>query len=537
MALNANATTKRYLVQFKSPETFKAMAQAMNQNSTMSFGSNNGVAHMFGSKTHIKEALEQVQLAVIETDDAQAALDLKHHPAVQMVEAEIMHPLPMPMLAKAVPQGNVQAMASKKMPMPWGISAVKAPQAWKTTKGEGARVMVLDTGLDKNHPAVSGRFENGENFTGGDMSDITDQVGHGTHVSGTILANGGRGGLVGVAPEAKLLMGKVCSSQGCSSIAIAQGLNWAAREHVDVVNMSLGGAMLSQGEVLALNAAENAGVMVVAASGNDGTARVGYPAAYRTALAVGAVDSSLTRASFSQYGPELGVVAPGVDVTSSVPQGMGRTTAVSVSTADKDMNEVKSLPMAGSPLGTVQNSMVDCGLGKPEDFAKVNVSGKIALIGRGDIAFADKVKNAIQAGAVGALIYNNAPGLIEGTLTSDGSTVAIPAAMIEQTVGQNLQSALAQGSSVTASLAVQGSDYAAFQGTSMATPHVAGVAALVRAANKNLTPAQVREILKSTATPLGPNNNNEYGSGLVNAEAAVARAVSMNPTLRQAAAN
>lgn len=537
MALNANATTKRYLVKFKSPETFKVMARAVNQNSTMSLSSNNGVVHMFGTKTHIKEALEQVQLAVIETDDAQAVLDLKNHPAVAMIEPEIMHPLPMPILSRVFPQGNAQATASKKMPMPWGISAVKAPQAWKTTKGEGARVLVLDTGLDKNHPAVSGSFEEGENFTGGDMSDITDQVGHGTHVSGTILASGERGGLVGVAPHAKLLMGKVCSTNGCSSIAIAQGLNWAARERVDVVNMSLGGAMLSQGEVLALNAAENAGVMVVAASGNDGTARVGYPAAYRTALAVGAVDSSLTRASFSQYGPELGVVAPGVDVMSSVPQGMGRITAVRISTGDKDMDEVKSLPLAGSPLATVQNGIVDCGLGKPEDFGKVNVSGKIALIGRGDIPFADKVKNAIAAGAVGALIYNNAPGLIEGSLTTDGSTVAIPAAMIEQTIGQNLQSALAQGLSVTASLAVQGSDYASFQGTSMATPHVAGVAALVRAANKNLTPAQVRQILKSTATALVPNDNNEYGSGLVNAEAAVARAVSMNPLLRQAASN
>ena len=74
-------------------------------------------------------------------------------------------------------------------------------------------------------------------------------------------------------------------------------------------------------------------------------------------------------------------------------------------------------------------------------------------------------------------------------------------------------------------MSIDATDYASFQGTSMATPHVAGVAALVRAANKSLTPAQVRDVLKNTATPLGPNDNNEYGRGMVNAEAAVAQAV------------
>jgi subtilisin family serine protease len=83
---------------------------------------------------------------------------------------------------------------------------------------------------------------------------------------------------------------------------------------------------------------------------------------------------------------------------------------------------------------------------------------------------------------------------------------------------------------VNGSIAVIKTDYASFQGTSMATPHVVGVAALVRAANKSLTPAQVRTLLKSTATQLsGPNDENQLGSGLVNAEAAVTQAVHMLP--------
>jgi serine protease len=146
------------------------------------------------------------------------------------------------------------------------------------------------------------------------------------------------------------------------------------------------------------------------------------------------------------------------------------------------------------------------------------------------IPFADKVKAAIAAGATGVLIANNAPGLIPGTLSTDGSEVAVPAVMIEQSVGDAAKAALAAGSAVNSSIAVIKTDFASFQGTSMATPHVVGVAALVRAANKSLTPAQVRALLKSTATQLsGPNDQNQLGAGLVNAEAAVAKAFSMVP--------
>jgi subtilisin family serine protease len=404
---------------------------------------------------------------------------------------------------------------------------VKAPEAWTTTKGETARVMVLDTGLDKEHIAISSRLEKGKNFTTADVNDISDTVGHGTHVSGTILADGLNGGLTGVAPEAKLLMGKICSEMGCSSVAIASGLDWAVEEKVDVVNMSLGGMFMSNGEAEALQRAEEAGVMVVAASGNGGTGMVSYPAAFNTVLAVGAVDSTLKKADFSQWGPELAIMGPGVDVISSVPRGTGRGATLMVDLQDgKGLSEVKSMPFVGSPVvPSASNEVVYAGLGKPEDFAAINVRGKFALISRGEIAFKDKVANAIQAGAVGAVIYNNAPGLLQGALSEDGSEAAIPAAMIEQTVGEAAKALLDAGQSVTVTMSIDATDYASFQGTSMATPHVAGVAALVRAANKSLTPAQVRELLKNTATPLGPNDNNEYGRGLVNAEAAVAQAV------------
>lgn len=520
--LTAAAAPKRYLVKLKSAEAFHSMSQnfaPLNASVTTTFNN--------------------VEMMVVESDDALAIQALKNHPGVALVEAEFFHPAPEPIATRSA--GDMQLMKRKKKPkdppvspeppkvsssnMPWGITAVKAPEAWKVTRGNGARVVVLDTGLDLAHPAVASRLEKAKNFTGGDEDDVTDEVGHGTHVAGTILADGANGGLIGVAPEAKLLAGKVCSEQGCSNISIVMGLDWATKEKAEVVNMSLGGAMMSSAEAQALKSAEAAGVMVVAASGNDGKPMVSFPAAAPTALAVGAVDEKLVKADFSNWGPQLAIVAPGVDVISSVPRGTGRGSEFQLDLDGKGLSDIKSLPMVGSPVAPASaNELVFANLGKLADFAAINVKGKFALISRGEIPFKEKVANAINAGATGVIVYNNVPGLMQGTVSADGSEVAIPVIMIEQAVGQNAKAILNGGQSLRGSLAVVRTDYASFQGTSMATPHVAGVAALVRAANRNLTPEQVRNVLKSTATPMTPNDENQLGSGMVNAEAAVLKA-------------
>ncbi|HWU42549.1 MAG TPA: S8 family serine peptidase, partial [Bdellovibrio sp.] len=356
-----------------------------------------------------------------------------------------------------------------------------------------------------------------------------DHVGHGTHVSGTIAGVMDANGFTGVAPKAKLLMGRVCTEQGCSNVAIASGINWGIAQKVDVISMSLGGSMSTPAERDAVAKADRAGLTVVAASGNDGSNKVSYPGALPTVIAVGAVDNTSKKADFSQYGPELAVVAPGVDVISSVPQGTGRESSVTL-TVGKNSAKVNSATFQGARevLNGESNVLVEAGLGKPEDFNGKDVKGKYALISRGEISFGDKIKNAMAAGATGAIIYNNAPGLLQGALTQDGSVLPVAVFMIEQTVGQQLVAALKAGTDVKADVQTVATDYASFQGTSMATPHVAGVAALIKATNKKLTGAQVKAILKRTATPLGPNSNNEYGSGLVNAEAAVNAAAQAN---------
>jgi serine protease len=113
--------------------------------------------------------------------------------------------------------------------------------------------------------------------------------------------------------------------------------------------------------------------------------------------------------------------------------------------------------------------------------------------------------------------------LINATATQDGSVLPVPGMMIEQSVGEAAKAKLLVGQKVIGTLQTIATDYAPFDGTSMATPHVAGVIALIKAANPRLTPTEVRALLATTSTNLGPQL--EYGAGIVNAEAAVNKAL------------
>lgn len=528
---------ERYLVVLKSTQSFKTANTAFSAKADgfKAFGSKSA----FGAYNHVNatvvDSLENINTLVVSADASEIA-KLNNNSDVAYVEKEIFHPAPKPMKGFVSFSGVGKKIYSRpaisEQGVPWGIAAVKAHEAWKAanSKGAGTRVLVLDTGIDAEHPSLKANFEKGQDFTGeSDGSDFTDTVGHGTHCAGTIAGVEDASGFSGVAPEAKLLMGRVCSEQGCSNVSIAQGINWGIAENVDVISMSLGGMWSTPAERSAVAAADAAGIAVVAASGNSGTPKVSYPAALSTVIAVGAINSNLEKAEFSQWGPELAIVAPGVSVISTVPQGTGRESEVIITMRSRAA-KVKSTTFQGAKeLDQARDvELVDAGLGKPEDFVGKKFAGKYALIVRGEISFADKVSNALKAKAAGVIIYNNVPGLIQGALTQDGSVLNIAVAMIEQQIGEGLKQELVEGGQAYASIATVRTDYSAFDGTSMATPHVAGVAALVKAANKNLKPSEIKEIFKKTATPLaGSNTQNEWGSGLVNAEASVNAAMGL----------
>ena len=158
-----------------------------------------------------------------------------------------------------------------------------------------------------------------------------DDHGHGTHVAGTIAAaldnltgNPAEAeGVVGVAPQARILAYKVCAADGtCTDFAIEQAIARAVADGAKVINMSLGDTAFSQSLDDAVQAAWNAGLVIVAGAGNDGTTAPFYPAALDNVIAVGAFDEDHRRASFSNYGSWVDISAPGNAIFSSYPIDM-----------------------------------------------------------------------------------------------------------------------------------------------------------------------------------------------------------------------
>ncbi|MEV0385289.1 S8 family serine peptidase [Nonomuraea sp. NPDC050643] len=208
------------------------------------------------------------------------------------------------------------------------VPLIGAPTGWeKGYDGKGVKVAVLDTGIDVNHPDFVGRILATENFS--DAPGIADRKGHGTHVASTIA--GGGATYKGVAPAASLLVGKVLGDGGNGewSWAIA-GMEWAAAQGADVVNMSLGSCCGNGTDPMSLAVNEltkRHGTLFVAAAGNESDPlTVSVPAAADEALAVGAVDKTTgtTLAGFSSRGPRLddaavkpNIVAPGVDIVAA----------------------------------------------------------------------------------------------------------------------------------------------------------------------------------------------------------------------------
>jgi subtilisin family serine protease len=215
----------------------------------------------------------------------------------------------------------------------WQSQQIRADDVWDSLgyDGTGVTVAVLDTGVQADHAELTGSIYNTADFTnqGGDYLDTN---GHGTHVSGIISGDGvyslqsTSNKATGAAPGSTLIVGKVCGNFGCPEDAILAGITWAQNQGADIINMSLGGGLSTASDcdasndniVNSVNNAVSNGVVVVISSGNDGNKNaVSYPGCASGAIAVGAVDINDKDASFSNAGPAMDVVAPGVSTLSS----------------------------------------------------------------------------------------------------------------------------------------------------------------------------------------------------------------------------
>lgn len=450
--------------------------------------------------------------------------------------------------------------------------------------GKGVKVAVLDTGIDYNHPDLKDAYKGGYDFVDNDndpmeatyadwqksgksernpFTGATYYTEHGTHVSGTIAGqnkNNSEVSVEGVAPDAELYVYRVLGAYGSGTgSAIMGGIEKAVADGMDVMNLSLGANINDPYFPLstAINYAVLSGVTAVVAAGNTGPDfyTVGTPGTAALALTVGASDVPVKTTSFT------GSIS-GDWSTKLI--GMGRSYADNFST----LNE-KSL------------ELVDVGLGTQAEYADKDVKGKIAFVQRGNFALVDKIKFAKEHGAAAVIMYNNVDGQI-GTNLGE-SVDFIPTFSITKVAGEELKAKIAQGntaftfsnlqdivtegdklayfssrgpvagtSDIKPEVVAPGVSvlstvpsyitnhehpedykyaYARHDGTSMATPHTAGIAALLLQANPKLDPDDIKTILMNTADPLnGEYSLYEVGAGRVDPYQAIHGGMKMQVT-------
>lgn len=462
-------------------------------------------------------------------------------------------------------------------------------------QGEGMVIGILDTGLDTAHSAFANapsvqKITSKTSFSGlnarstyksakvpfaydyadGD-TNVIGKESHGTHVAGTIAGNNDV--ITGIAPEAQLAIFKVFSdsSSGAQDSWIINALEDVVIVKPDVINMSLGSPAGDDGtgetgtfgnETLSMQEiyqrVYDAGVLLSISAGNESYtgASNGYPKASN---------------------PNIGIVGSPSTYPASLSVASIENTRMMTDyfVVNGEKYSYSDTAESASALFTTLSSYapmeyVDCGLGAAEDFAGVDVSGKIALIQRGGLAFTEKQANAKNAGALGAVIYNNA----EGTINMSIDSSSIPCVSITKADGEKLLasesrmiSEIGSGESFENANAYQMSDfsswgttddlsvkpevtapgghiyssvigggYADYSGTSMAAPHASGVMALVRQYAKNAGLASssadlnriVNQLIMSTAHPVAyPGTDGYYsprnaGAGLVNINDAMA---------------
>ncbi|KAJ2446179.1 hypothetical protein IWW43_001138 [Coemansia sp. RSA 1935] len=438
--------------------------------------------------------------------------------------------------------------------------------------GTGIKIGIIDTGVDYTHPDLGACWKTpncpwqyGGSYASDSLSPNDppmDCMGHGTHVSGIIASRGDR--VKGVAPQATLGMYRVftCSSESADTndANVIAAMEAAFQDGHDIISMSLGSETAWEEDPVAVLASKfvDAGVVMVVANGNSGASGLltaSTPAVGRNVISVGSVDN------------------------------WNITSAHAIFTTHTGQHSVLFLPSAAPapPFIIANNTLVV----SPTDntgsaLACTNItndlSGKVALIQRGECTFSEKALNAQNAGAVAVVIYNNVDGMVDMAFDSN---ILIPGAfismndgrMVEESIrsGRTLVRALesdlitmpspsgghmsafsslgptaelglvplisAPGGNILSTYPQSMGSYTSLSGTSMAAPYVAGAVALLKQARPDITVTHIRELLVTTARPIADSStglvSNPYssGGGLINIYDAIRARARIDPPL------
>ncbi len=215
----------------------------------------------------------------------------------------------------------------------WGVDLLGIPNFWRQTRGKGIKIAILDTGIAHCHPDLRDAIMDVEDFTNS-LSGVSDENGHGTHCAGIIAARDNSSGVIGVAPESKLLVGKVLQDNGSGSEdMIADGIYWAIEKEADIISMSLGSAFPSKKIHNAIIAAIAKKKFVICAAGNNvpNLDSIDYPGAFQETIAVGSIDRRKKISRFSSRGDMVDIVAPGDEILSTYPpRGLAKLSGTSM---------------------------------------------------------------------------------------------------------------------------------------------------------------------------------------------------------------
>ncbi len=509
MGVSAQASQERVIVKFKDgkgPSVKAAAAKAGGE---------------------LKVELNSLNAFAVEMPSA-ALNGLRNNPNVEYVETD----------AKRYP---LVTNLNNTEVTPYGLSKVQADLV-SDSLASNRKVCIIDSGYDISNSDLASNNVSGTNNSGtGNWYEAGGS--HGTHVAGTIAAVANGSGVVGVMPNGNIGLHIIkvfnASGWGYSSSLIAAA-NECANQGSQVISMSLGGGSSSNTERNGFATLLSNGVLNIAAAGNDGNTAHSYPASYDSVMSVAAVDSSNQHANFSQRTSQVEISGPGEAVLSSV-AGDGRLAQLDVGGTDYFSNGVVPHIYYNSALsyspgdtdGSASGTLGACTT-SGTSYNCPSMTGKICLVERGENQGDNTSSTAnnypenraadacADAGAEGIIVYSNAarPGLQAPFMVDfNGKISGTPTASVDRATGQALLAKVGQSASMSKTA---GHDWEYYNGTSMATPHVSAVAALVWSHHTGCSATEVRDALNASALDLDTAGRDvKTGYGLVQAKAAV----------------